>query len=534
MFPLSKCAGGFLLAVCVAFVSIVVLVSPEAAWGTWEKGVLDSNGSVGTFVEAQIDNLGDIHVVYLRADTHVLKVVSRISGVWQTPETPDASGQVTADCAIAVDATGARRVSYRRGTTLWYTGPEAVLAWENGVVLSSPDIVGPFLSLQNAPDGELSLSCQNVTQGSLELLMRDAAGVWSSPVVVDPGPGRGSNSDHIYRPGVGYAFSEQSVGGTLLFVDPVFRSDTWEKGVVLSSPDNVGPFLSLQNAPDSELSLSCQNATQGSLVFFTRDGGGAWSSPVTVDPGPGRGSNSDHIYRPGVGYAFSEKSSGHALLFADPAIRTNSWAKGQMYDNGQNGPYVSLERLPRRSAAVCSFFHYDEISLGAVYTTFVHGLSRSTVNVVVDSIATSPSDLAFIDVGVSSRLDFAISYRNTRDPGLYCAIADSSVVVAIGDPWDPATYVMRAQLHQNAPNPFNPSTRIRYEVPVGGGVVAIRIYDVAGRLVKTLRQGPETPGVKTITWDGRNERGEEVASGVYFCRMDAPGFEKTVKVTLVR
>jgi hypothetical protein len=436
MFHQSKYAGWILLWVWGAVVSVVALISPVVAWGAWEKGVLDSDGSVGTFVEAQIDGFGDMHVVYYRADTKVLRVLSRVSGVWETPETPDASGQVTAYCAIAVDGTGARRVSYRRGTALWYSGPESVHAWG--------------------------------------------------------------------------------------------------RGVVLSSPDNVGPFLSLKNAPGGELSLSCQNVTQGSLVFFARDVGGSWSSPVTVDPGPGRGSNSDHVYRPGVGFAFSEKGSGNALLFADPVIRTNSWSRGSVYESGQNGPYVSLERLPEGNLVVCSYFHYDEMTLGAVYNTFIDGISRGTVTVVVDSIATNPTDQVFIDVGVSSGLDFGISYRNTRDVGLYCAMADSSIVVAIGDPWDPATCVVRARLHQNAPNPFNPSTRIRYEVPVGGGELAIRIFDVAGRLVKTLRQGPETPGIKTITWDGRNERGEEVASGVYFCRMEAPGFEHTVKVTLVR
>jgi flagellar hook assembly protein FlgD len=93
---------------------------------------------------------------------------------------------------------------------------------------------------------------------------------------------------------------------------------------------------------------------------------------------------------------------------------------------------------------------------------------------------------------------------------------------------------MRAALHQNAPNPFNPSTRIRYEVPEEGARVTIRVFDVAGRLVKTLVDRFETAGQKTLTWDGRDECGEPVASGVYFCRMQAPGFTKTVKVTLVR
>jgi len=534
MFPLLKYAGRLSLGACGAVVFMISLISPIDAWSAWQIGVLDSDGNVGRYAEAQIDDFGNMHLVYYRDDTSVLKVLSRISGVWQTPETPDASGQASGHCAITVDDAGVRRVSYGRGSALWYAGPELTQAWDKGIILSTSDAVGPSLALKNAPGGELSLSCRNVTQESLIFLMRDAAGVWGSPVTVDPGPGRGAHSDHAYRPGLGYAFSERDDADMLLFADPVIRTDTWDKGMVLSTSDNVGPSLALKNAPGGELSLSCRNVTQESLIFLMRDAAGMWGSPVTVDPGPNRGAHSDHAYRPGVGYAFSEADDSGILLFADPELGMNSWSIGTIYDSGRNGPHVSLQRLPVGNAVACSFFHYDEISLGAVYHTFLYESSRSTVTVVVDSIASDPADNVFVDLGVSSGLDFAIAYRRTRDPALCCAMADSSIVVAVGNPLDPVPYVVRADLHQNTPNPFNPSTRIRYEVPVGGGEVTIRIYDVAGRFVKMLVDGFETPGRKTITWDGTNEHGEHVASGVYFCRMEAAGFAKTVKVTLVR
>jgi hypothetical protein len=89
-------------------------------------------------------------------------------------------------------------------------------------------------------------------------------------------------------------------------------------------------------------------------------------------------------------------------------------------------------------------------------------------------------------------------------------------------------------LTQNYPNPFNPSTVIGYDVPAGGGAVAIRIYDVGGRLVRTLVNGVETPGRKTVEWHGRDDRGNTVATGVYFYQMTAPGFERTRKMVLVK
>ncbi len=87
---------------------------------------------------------------------------------------------------------------------------------------------------------------------------------------------------------------------------------------------------------------------------------------------------------------------------------------------------------------------------------------------------------------------------------------------------------------QNHPNPFNPTTTIDYDVPSGGGKVTIRIYDVGGRLVRTLLDRAETPGRKTITWDGMSNNGQTVATGVYFYRMTAPGFEKTLKMIMMK
>ena len=92
----------------------------------------------------------------------------------------------------------------------------------------------------------------------------------------------------------------------------------------------------------------------------------------------------------------------------------------------------------------------------------------------------------------------------------------------------------RFALHQNVPNPFNPTTSIRYDVPSGGGHVTLKIYDVAGRLVRTLVDQAQTPGEKTVRWNGRNQQGRSVASGVYFYRMNTPGFEQTRKMVLLR
>jgi hypothetical protein len=74
-------------------------------------------------------------------------------------------------------------------------------------------------------------------------------------------------------------------------------------------------------------------------------------------------------------------------------------------------------------------------------------------------------------------------------------------------------------LDQNYPNPFNPVTTIRFSVPVPGEVVSLRIYDVAGHLVATLVDDEKVAGTRSVRWDGKDRRGTDVASGVYFYRL---------------
>ncbi len=100
----------------------------------------------------------------------------------------------------------------------------------------------------------------------------------------------------------------------------------------------------------------------------------------------------------------------------------------------------------------------------------------------------------------------------------------------VDDPAVPLVYALRG----NYPNPFNPVTAVAYDVPEPGGKVTLEVFDVTGRLVRTLVDGYETAGRKQAFWDGTDERGRSVASGVYYCRMTAPGYEKSIKMTLLK
>jgi hypothetical protein len=88
-------------------------------------------------------------------------------------------------------------------------------------------------------------------------------------------------------------------------------------------------------------------------------------------------------------------------------------------------------------------------------------------------------------------------------------------------------------LHQNHPNPFNPTTVIRYEV-ASAGHVAVKVFDVSGALVKVVEDREREPGRYEVSWNGRNERGEQVSSGVYFYVLETPGTRQTKKMVCVK
>ncbi len=85
----------------------------------------------------------------------------------------------------------------------------------------------------------------------------------------------------------------------------------------------------------------------------------------------------------------------------------------------------------------------------------------------------------------------------------------------------------------NYPNPFNPTTSIKFAAP-HSGVVKIDIYDLMGRRVKKLLNENIAAGHHEIFWDGRNDNGDEVASGIYFYRMRADDFSAVKKMTVLK
>jgi hypothetical protein len=88
-------------------------------------------------------------------------------------------------------------------------------------------------------------------------------------------------------------------------------------------------------------------------------------------------------------------------------------------------------------------------------------------------------------------------------------------------------------LAHNYPNPFNPSTSIPYALPVNARV-SMRVYDVTGRLIQTLVNGDQTAGYHRVIWDGTDNAGRPVASGIYLFELNANDFRQVNKMMLLK
>ena len=149
--------------------------------------------------------------------------------------------------------------------------------------------------------------------------------------------------------------------------------------------------------------------------------------------------------------------------------------------------------------------------------------------------------------GTCADCRLTIDARNL-DPGYYVG----SVLVSSNDPVTPvlpANVIVQvgglpvtdvvtnlptvSALHGNAPNPFRPSTHIRFDLPQRAPV-SLKIFDVSGRLVRELVGQPMDAGRHAVLWDGRDGGGRRVSSGVYFYRFETGSFRATKRMVLLK
>ncbi len=144
----------------------------------------------------------------------------------------------------------------------------------------------------------------------------------------------------------------------------------------------------------------------------------------------------------------------------------------------------------------------------------------------------NPQVIGFFDTpghpcGVTVMGDLAV-VADFDNLGFY----DCSQAVGVDEPSQPQAPAEFA-LMPNYPNPFNPSTVISFSLPTGNEV-NLNVYDLLGRHVATLVSGTMPAGSHSVTWNGKDDSGQDAASGVYIYKLDSSGARATQRMTLVR
>jgi hypothetical protein len=133
-------------------------------------------------------------------------------------------------------------------------------------------------------------------------------------------------------------------------------------------------------------------------------------------------------------------------------------------------------------------------------------------------------DEGYIIVGGKNAFDIGISNFD-----VYLIKTDGNGLVGVEEGKDNKIIKMQnVKLFQNLPNPFNFRTMIRYQVPIEN-VISLKIYDLSGRLIETLVDKRQKPGIYQVQWDGKYQ-----SSGVYFYRLTSGDYSETKKLILLK
>jgi len=215
---------------------------------------------------------------------------------------------------------------------------------------------------------------------------------------------------------------------------------------------------------------------------------------------------------------------------ANPLVFANSnVASGMSIDNLPPGapinPVVAVE--DRKAVLKWEAPEDPDVRFYSVYRS-------TTAGVYTQPPIARTGDLTYTDATVQLGVRYYYTITAT-DYGFNESQRSSevSVIVTRVDGRDIAGIPTSYNLAQNYPNPFNPETVIRYQLPKAGKV-SLRVLNLLGQEIRTLVEGEKAPGYYSTVWDGRDDSGRPVPSGVYVYRLETSGYTAMKKLVLMK
>ena len=478
--------------------------------GVWTRETADgSANSVGLFSSLAIDASGNLHVGYLDLTTGDIKYARKSGGVW-TREVADSTANVAGRyISLAVEKASANPhlIYYDIASGNLRYARKSGGVWTIEMVDESANFVAIYNSLALDASGNPHVSGQDGSTDDLKYF-RKSGGVWRRETVDgaangDMGLYSSIELDALGNPHVSYY---DATNGALRYA--------FIPGLLVSSPVS-GSTWAVGSSQTISWSYTGGLGTDQSDVFLSVDGGRSFemirdnardfSATTRVPHAPTRFAQIK-IVQPSpfvVGYSDS-------FFMIDATI---ALAKFEATPNADGaGTHLTWETRPGPEADIR---YRVERSVGGGFSTVADALDRGE----------------FIDLAplASSR------YRLIAINGLgeEYVLGETSVAGALASGHDLSV--------QPNPAPGGSATfafRAPLDPVVGDAATArveIAMFDLSGRRIVTLADGPRASGVHTTTWDGRDEAGRDVAAGIYFARLSWNGITRaTERVTVVR
>lgn len=287
------------------------------------------------------------------------------------------------------------------------------------------------------------------------------------------------------------------------------------------------------NDGDLDVFLAEDNVNGAANKFYQNNGNGTFTriftAPFTTDIAPSWGATGGDFDNDGdldlfVPNVFRPPAQAPPHFYRNDLDNDNHWMKLKLVGTNSNRSGIGAKIRAKATINGNSFWQLREASS---QNTFCGQNSPE--------IHFGFGDAASID---SLRIEWPLGqvdvYTNVQTNTVYEAVEGTGLnppttTVADESPDGPLGFALK----QNYPNPFNPSTVINFQLPVSGKV-KLAIYNIAGQLVRTLLDGSAAAGAHSAAWDGRDTRGQIVASGVYVYKLEMGEFVETKKMSLVR
>jgi hypothetical protein len=171
----------------------------------------------------------------------------------------------------------------------------------------------------------------------------------------------------------------------------------------------------------------------------------------------------------------------------------------------------------------------EDFNYFAIYRSTQEGFEPTEDMLVATTTGVELNDATIETDGTYYYKVYAVDFSGNRSEASNEAAAKIMTGVVSDGPAVPTEF----SLDQNYPNPFNPTTSIRFAVPKAGDVT-INVYDIRGSHVRTLATGQFAAGYHTVTWDGRNDTGTQVANGTYMYRLETEAQVFTKKMVFLK